>query len=265
MKRPAEPLDPSKFTVVPHVAVIDEFTSVVDRTAAKVGSFAAAKAARRFGIKLVAITCHDDVEQWLLPDWTYRPAELRWERGSLQRRPPIQLQLHRTSTAAWRFFKHHHYLTGEINKAATCWVAFADLGEGPRLAAFFAVLPFFGKLKDSRHAKRGHRTVCLPDFQGLGIGDHVGRVIASMWKGLGFRSFSTSGHPAVMHMRLRAKGEDGKPLYKVNQMPKFTVRGHHTVDRTRATNRKIATFEYIGPAMPKDQAQALLESSWINL
>ena len=49
-------------------AAVDEFTSVVDRTVAKIGSCAIAKTVRRRNQRFVAVTCHEDVEQWLQPD-----------------------------------------------------------------------------------------------------------------------------------------------------------------------------------------------------
>lgn len=51
--------------------VFDEFTSVVDRTVAKVGSFAMQKAIRKTKKKFIAVGCHEDVEDWLLPDWVF--------------------------------------------------------------------------------------------------------------------------------------------------------------------------------------------------
>lgn len=51
-------------------AVIDEFTSVVDRNVAKAASVALSKYIRNSGIKRVIIsTCHEDVIDWLEPDW----------------------------------------------------------------------------------------------------------------------------------------------------------------------------------------------------
>ena len=51
-------------------AVIDEFTSVVDRNVAKASSVAVSKYIKRNNIKNVVIsTCHEDVLDWLEPDW----------------------------------------------------------------------------------------------------------------------------------------------------------------------------------------------------
>jgi len=51
--------------------VFDEFTSVVDRNVAKIGSFAVQKAIRKTKKQFIAVTCHFDVEDWLLPDWVF--------------------------------------------------------------------------------------------------------------------------------------------------------------------------------------------------
>src|SRR5437879_5884115 len=69
--------------------VFDEFTSVVDRTVAQIGSAALAKTVRQREQKFVAVTCHEDVEAWLQPDWVYRPAENLFTWRRLRRRPLI--------------------------------------------------------------------------------------------------------------------------------------------------------------------------------
>jgi len=51
------------------LAVVDEFTSVIDRQVAQIGSAAIAKTVRRRGQKFIAVTCHYDVLDWLEPDW----------------------------------------------------------------------------------------------------------------------------------------------------------------------------------------------------
>lgn len=49
----------------------DEFTSLVDRSVAKSMSNSVQKLFRKMNKKLVAVTCHHDVLEWLLPDWVY--------------------------------------------------------------------------------------------------------------------------------------------------------------------------------------------------
>ena len=54
------------------LVVFDEFTSVIDRTVAQIGSYAISRAIRHHpGKQFIAVTCHFDVLDWLEPDWTY--------------------------------------------------------------------------------------------------------------------------------------------------------------------------------------------------
>lgn len=51
------------------IVVIDEWTSVVDRTVAKAMSFCLQKFARKHGKRIILLSCHYDVLEWLVPDW----------------------------------------------------------------------------------------------------------------------------------------------------------------------------------------------------
>lgn len=51
--------------------IFDEFTSVVDRTVAKIGSAAMQKAIRKQNKQFIAVSCHDDILDWLEPDWVF--------------------------------------------------------------------------------------------------------------------------------------------------------------------------------------------------
>lgn len=56
--------------------VFDEFTSVVDRQIAKIGSYAVQKIIRRENKKFIALSCHYDIIDWLLPDWIFDTNEM---------------------------------------------------------------------------------------------------------------------------------------------------------------------------------------------
>jgi energy-coupling factor transporter ATP-binding protein EcfA2 len=223
-------------------AVIDEFTSTVDRTVAQVGSAALARTVRRRGLQVVAVTCHEDVEVWLQPDWVLRPAEGTFQWRCLQRRPTVELAVVCCQASAWPLFAPHHYLSHALMPGAVCFLA-SWLG---RPVAFSAWAPFYGKGKRTR---REHRTVTLPDYQGIGVGNVLSATIASLWKGLGYRAVSTTTHPAMIRSRMRS------PLWKLRRRPSLAGRG----DIVRhATTRLTAGFEYVGPAMPADVARTLL-------
>lgn len=67
--------------------VFDEFTSVVDRNVAKIGSFAMQKAIRKqSNKKMIAVTCHFDVEDWLLPDWVFNTNDMTFHLCEAQKK-----------------------------------------------------------------------------------------------------------------------------------------------------------------------------------
>jgi ABC-type molybdenum transport system ATPase subunit/photorepair protein PhrA/GNAT superfamily N-acetyltransferase len=232
----------------PELCVFDEFTSVVDRTVGKIGSAAVAKTVRRRGSKFVAVTCHDDVLEWLDPDWVFTPATNSFAWRSLHGRPKIKLEICRVHNSAWALFAQHHYLTASLAKSAFCFCAFIN----GRPVAFDAWLPFFGKANGL--LRRGHRTVCLPDYQGVGIGNALFTRIASMWRAFGYRAVSCTGHPAEIAHRVRS------PLWRMTSRPTQHAAGRHTVDRTRALDRLVASFEYVGPKMSREDAERQLNA-----
>jgi ABC-type transport system involved in cytochrome c biogenesis ATPase subunit len=228
------------------LVVVDEYTSVVDRTVAQVGSAAVARTVRESGLRFVAVTCHGDISDWLQPDWMYEPAEDRFTWRCLRRRPAIHLALSRCEASRWTLFAPHHYLSEALNPSAVCFLATWD----ERPVAFSAWLPFVGP---GPPARREHRTVTLPDFQGVGIGNAASATVASLWKGLGYRALSTTTHPAMVQARLRS------PLWRLHRPPSLaTGRERRLRGLRHATTRLTAGFEYVGPAMPRFLALALL-------
>jgi GNAT superfamily N-acetyltransferase/alpha-D-ribose 1-methylphosphonate 5-triphosphate synthase subunit PhnL len=232
----------------PELAVMDEYTSVVDRTVAQIGSAALAKVVRQRGQRFIAVTCHDDVEAWLQPDWVYRPAENVFTWRCLQRRPPIALDIVRCRSSAWRLFAPHHYLSHVLNPSAVCFLA---VWRG-QAVAFSAWLPFLGA---GPPARREHRTVTLSDFQGAGIGNALSDAIASMWKALGYRALSTTTHPAMMRARQKS------PHWRMHRLPSLASGVERRLKKLQhATTRLTAGFEYVGPALPRRLARLLLAS-----
>jgi ABC-type ATPase involved in cell division len=217
--------------------VFDEFTSVVDRDAAKVSSAAIAKALRRRGSpRLVALSCHFDIIEWLDPDWVYNVATGEFTWRCLQGRPPIELRIHEATPAAWRLFGGHHYLTADINRGSRCFVA--TWNGSP--VAFTSYLPFVHA--KVRGKKREHRTVVLPDYQGVGIGNAVSEWLGGYLRSLGWGFLSTTSHPAMIHHRHRS------PLWRVRRIGHASPVGK-TATRIRdsSCSRVTAGCEYVGP------------------
>lgn len=63
-----------------NIIVFDEFTSVVNREVAKIGSYAIQKAIRKQNKKFIAVGCHYDVIDWLEPDWVFCTDDMTFTR-----------------------------------------------------------------------------------------------------------------------------------------------------------------------------------------
>jgi len=109
--------------------VFDEFTSVVDRQVAQIGSFAVQKAIRKQDKKFIAVTCHHDVEEWLLPDWVFNTDTMTFHsfEGQKKNRPEIKFEIFNTADKTiWKMFAKHHYLSHSHNNAASVYIAFVN-------------------------------------------------------------------------------------------------------------------------------------------
>jgi hypothetical protein len=216
--------------------VIDEFTSVVDRTVAQIGSAALAKTIRKTKRQMIAVGVHYDVIDWLQPDWVYEPHLNRFEWRSVQSRPPINLEIVPCDRSTWTMFKRHHYLDTNLANASACFCALYDGCP----AAFTAVL-YWPHPTASRW--REHRIVCLPDFQGVGIGNALSDFVASLYKATGKPYTSVTANPAMIGYRNRS------PKWCMRLAPKLrNASSKISLRKTTATNRLVASFDYTGPA-----------------
>lgn len=177
-------------------AVIDEFTSVVDRNVAKSCAFAMNRFIKKNKIKnVVFATCHYDVADWLMPDWVFDTSSGILARRGLERRPTITLDLLPCDSNAWSQFSQHHYLNADINRSSRCWLA---IWNGTTVG-FASSLAF--PSGSFEKAWREHRIVVLPDYQGLGLGTRISDAIAQNFIGSNHRYFSKTAHPRLGEYR----------------------------------------------------------------
>lgn len=153
--------------------VIDEFTSVVDRQIARFGALAFQKAWRRRenGGRVVLLTPHYDVMEWLEPDWVFDTATREFSKERL-RRPTFDLEIRQTDSKWWPLFKPHYYLDLPLPIAATYYVGSVE-GEP---VAHLAVCPRPG-LREARAT----RLVVMPEWQGAGVGMRFLKAVCEMW------------------------------------------------------------------------------------
>lgn len=177
--------------------LIDEYTSVVDRDVAKAMSYALQKYIRRNNKKIILASCHFDIIDWLLPDWTYSPQGGSITRADLLRqRPNIELQVSRVKSKTWDFFKKHHYLSEKANKSYIYL-----LFEWNNKPIGMSVIGRHIGRNNVEKSFRGSRVVVLPDYQGMGIGSKISEFSAGIIKNRGGKYYTKTINPALGEYR----------------------------------------------------------------
>lgn len=236
--------DLARMLVSPEPIVwVDEFTSVVDRQVAKIGSAAVARYVRKTARKFVAVGCHYDVIDWLQPDWVLEPADMTFAWRSVRRRPPIDIVIRRAPRSLWSLFAPYHYMSAELSASARCFAAYAN----NRPIAFVATLP----LPVSRGSHRGEaivrvsRIVVLPDWQGCGVAFPLLESIGAAYAAIGkrFRNYPAAPNFVAAHRR---------PAWREISGAKIRT-GH-----SNGGGRPCAVYEYVGPSSDRKQADRIL-------
>ena len=218
------------------IIVLDEFTSVVDRQVARIGSHAVQKYVRRNKRKCVVASCHYDILDWLQPDWVYHPHSKELARGWLQPRPKFECTISRVHSNEWKLFAPYHYLTADMHVGARCFTLQID----GRSVAFAGCLHRPHPKVDDIMAVS--RLVTLPDWQGMGFALALVDVLGAAYKAIGKRLRTYPAHPALVRSFSRSK------MWRMEQTP-----GYHAPikSKTRKVNlgtRPCAVFQYCGPA-----------------
>jgi len=237
------------------ISVVDEFTSVVDRDTAKSLAYSIRKyydSQTGERSPLYIASCHRDIVEWLDPDYVYdtdlRVLENRRSLHRLGRRPPITLTIRSASNTYWRHFGKYHYLDTALAKGAHCYVGLID----NKPVVFGAVIH---STSGTLHSYwRGHRTVVLPEFQGLGIGSAFSDAVAEIYHSRGLLYYSKTAHPAFGEHRNRSplwqatstngKSRAGSYLNKDGSKRAMPGYGGTTVERDAA--RVCYSHRYIG-------------------
>jgi len=212
--------------------IYDEFTSVVDRQVAKIGSAAIQKFIRRNNKQFIAVSCHYDIEEWLEPDWVYDVNNHKFYRRSL-RRPDIHVGIREAKQSEWKLFKEFHYLSSEHNNAAHKYIA--EIDGVP--AAWCSVLHF--PHPHVKNMKRIHRIVVRPDYQGIGLGVKFMSEIAKRYGATKHRVTLVTSAPSFIHGLQR-----NKDWIMTRKPSRLKNHSDPSVYKGGSENRLTATFEY---------------------
>ena len=163
---------------------------------------------------------------------------------SLIKRPKIKIEIHDCGSdkqRIWDLFKHHHYLTSNLNKSSRCFLA---TWNGVAVG-FYAVLAMpHGTIKN---AWRGHRLVVLADYQGLGIGNRLAEWVADRLLSEGKRFFAKTANIKLGEYR------NNSPKWKPTNKNKKTRKAselkdnyNNLIDKSLLEKRLCYSHEFIG-------------------
>lgn len=236
-------------------AVVDEFTSVVDRNIALAASKTFAKYIRQNNLKgVVLASCHRDIIPMLEPDWIIDTDAQQYVINPREclRRKKMVAEVFEVERAAWDYFAPHHYLTAELSPFARCFVAI--IGDEP--AAFVGAISY--PSGTVRNAYRASRLVTKPDFQGLGLGPRLADFVARAFVSQGKRYFAKTAHPRLGEYRERSP--EWKPTSKNKRYRSDAVtdlerqkRRNRFIGWTMNPNRFVYSHEYIGAKIDEDR------------
>jgi ABC-type lipoprotein export system ATPase subunit/GNAT superfamily N-acetyltransferase len=215
--------------------IFDEFTSVVDRNIAKICSCAISKNVRKLRRQFIGISCHEDIIEWLSPDWVFDTNLMKFSFRDNRKRPDIKLEIYKVENKkdTWEIFRKYHYLNSQLHIGADAYVACLD--DVP--VSFVSLMKFPHAV--NKNIWRVHRWVTLPDYQGVGIGTALLNNIAERYKKLGRDVRLVSSQVNVM--KGLKKGWVIKHYGRVTPhlgLPQF--------QKCASTNRNTMSLKYIG-------------------
>jgi len=154
------------------IVFIDEWTSVVDRTVAKAMSLCLSKFAKRNNKKIILLSCHYDIIEWLLPDWMIDCNKQEFilpkaEDFFFERRDELQFDIKEIDKSTWKYFSKYHYLSDKLPAGR---IYLYGIFHGDNQIGFQCFANYTPKAKGQPWQFHFNRTVIHPDYNGLGLG-----------------------------------------------------------------------------------------------
>jgi len=224
--------------------VIDEFTSVVDRTVAKVMSHSIQKYAQKFNKKIIILSCHFDIIEWLNPDFIIDCNEQSYlDRRSIRRDFKRQEQLEFTikeiGRESWKYFSKYHYLSDKLPGGK---LYLYGLFHGKNQIGFQCFANYVPIMPNKKIIYHFNRIVIHPDYAGLGLGikliDETSKIMSknSNYKIMGKFSSVPVYKAMIKNKNWKLKNID-RPLKKTG--------GNSNNKSFMRMNVKTYSFEYV--------------------
>jgi GNAT superfamily N-acetyltransferase len=134
-------------------------------------------------------------------------------------------------------FAPHHYLTQSLSNGCRAWLGVLD-GD-PVVFTSAMTLPS----PSLKGAWREHRTVVLPDYQGLGIGLRMSEWLGELFIRQGGRFYSRTAHPRIGEAR------EVSPLWRATGKNLRMRKAEWSGAAGHDTTRLAYSHEYVGVAL----------------
>jgi len=220
----------------------DEWTSVVDRTVAKVMSHCVQKMARRQNKKVVLNSCHYDVIEWLNPCWIIDCNKEKFiDRRSLwrdfKREEKLEFEIRECDRSTWKMFSKYHYLSEKLPGGHIETYGLFHKDEQIGFQCFANYVPW---RKGTMKQMHSNRTVVHPDYAGLGLGIHIINDTSKLMKSRGFDVRAKFSSTPVY--KAFCKFPNVWELKEVKRVLKTTIGGN--MKRNGGFREKVKTYSY---------------------
>lgn len=228
--------------------LIDEWTSVVDRTVAKVMSHSLRKFADREenqGKRIVLLSCHYDIIEWLQPDWIIDCNERTFQNRRLlrpERQEKLEFELREVNKSTWGSFSKYHYLSDRLPGGKLEIFGFFHRGIQIGFICYAVYVP------QRQNTMYANRLVLHPDYCGLGMGGKLSNLAAHEMTKRGYRV--RASFASILLHKIRSKD----PLWclaesklKLKQEPLYESSTFGRTNGTKAVNAfrsRTRTYTY---------------------
>jgi len=225
------------------ITLVDEWTSVVDRTIGKVMSHCIAKHARKFNKQVILASCHYDVIEWLNPDWVIDCNKQEFTDRRLlcrdyQRSERLRFDIRRADRRTWNYFSKYHYLSDRLPGGH---IEVYGLFHGDDQVGFQCFANYVPWRTDDLEREKMHsnRTVIHPDYAGLGMGIKLINATSLDMMRRGFDVWAKfSSTPIYLHMVRQPEWK----LVDVQRKVKTTVTGN--IVRNTGYREGVKTYSF---------------------
>lgn len=219
--------------------VIDEWTSVVDRTVAKAMSLCLGKHARKTGGQVVAVSCHYDVLEWLDPDWVIDCNKAQYHDRRLLRRgertEKLEFEIRSIGGESWKYFSKYHYLSDRLPFGVTKFYGLFHNGEQIGFQCFANYTPC---RKGDVMKMHFNRTVVHPDYVGLGLGIRMIEATSHLMEKNGFEVWGKFSSVPVARAFEKSKN------WILKDVMRFTPIGGKHMKRSSGFRQAVKTYSY---------------------